>query len=111
MKVTVVFFGDFARFKPASWSGKRGTVEVPEGATIDTLAQQLGIGEEPCAVMLDEEQHHRGAELHSGDTITFLPPIAGGGAPSIPSLFSHGGENGSRSVREGDAVARGPLRA
>jgi sulfur carrier protein ThiS len=78
VKVTVVFFGDFAQFKPADWPGKRGMVEVPEGATIDTLAHQLGIGDEPCVVMLNEEQHHRGAELHDGDTVTFLPPIAGG---------------------------------
>jgi sulfur carrier protein ThiS len=81
MKVTVVFFGDFARFKPADWKGKRGPIEVPEGATIDTLAQQLGIGDEPCVVMLNEEANHRGASLHEGDTVTFLPPIAGG-APS-----------------------------
>jgi molybdopterin converting factor small subunit len=78
MRVTVVFFGDFAQFKPADWPGKRGVVEVPDGATIDTLANRLGIGDEPCVVMLNEEQHHRGAELHDGDTVTFLPPIAGG---------------------------------
>ena len=78
MKVNVVFFGGFARFKPAGWTGKRGVVDVPEGATIDRLASQLGIGEEPCVVMLNDEQHHRGAELHEGDTVTFLPPIAGG---------------------------------
>ena len=78
MKVTVAFFGDFARFKPAGWPGKRGAVALPAGATIDTLAQQLGIGEEPCVVLLNEEQHHRGAELHDGDSVTFLPPIAGG---------------------------------
>jgi molybdopterin converting factor small subunit len=78
VNVTVIFFGDFARFKPANWPGKRGVVEVPEGATIDTLADQLGIGNEPCVVMLNEEQHHRGAALHDGDTVTFLPPIAGG---------------------------------
>ncbi len=78
MKVTVVFFGDFARFKPADWQGKRGTIEVPEGATIDVLATQLGIGDEPCVVMLNDEAHHRGAALKEGDTVTFLPPIAGG---------------------------------
>ncbi|HEU5316746.1 MAG TPA: MoaD/ThiS family protein [Chloroflexota bacterium] len=78
MKVNVVFFGDFVRFKPADWQGKRGTVEVPDGATIDALATKLGIGDEPCVVMLNEEAHHRGAELKEGDTVTFLPPIAGG---------------------------------
>jgi sulfur carrier protein ThiS len=78
MKVTVVFFGDLARFKPAHWSGKRGTVDIPEGATIDDLAEQLGIGDEPCVVLLNDEQHHRGAVLQEGDTVTFLPPIAGG---------------------------------
>lgn len=78
MNVTAVFFGDFAKFKPSHWPRKRGTVEVPEGTTIDGLATQLGIGDEPCVVMLNEEQHHRAAELHEGDTVTFLPPIAGG---------------------------------
>ena len=78
MNVTVVFFGDFARFKPADWKGRRGRVVVAEGATIAELADQLGIGEEPCVVMLNEDQHHRGGELHEGDTVTFLPPIAGG---------------------------------
>jgi sulfur carrier protein ThiS len=86
VKVTVVFFGDFARFRPAGWKGKRGTVEVPEGATIDSLAAQLGIGEEPCVVMLNDEAHHRGAVLHDGDTVTFLPPIAGGRASPLPRL-------------------------
>lgn len=78
MKVTAVLFGDMVRFKPAEWKGKRGIVEVPDQATIDTLAEQLGIGEAPCVVMLNDEAHHRGAELHEGDTVTFLPPIAGG---------------------------------
>ena len=78
MKVTVVFFGDFARFKPAGWQTKRGSVELPKSATIDTLAQELGIGDEPAVVMLNDAQHHRGAELSDGDTVTFLPPIAGG---------------------------------
>ena len=78
MEVTVVFFGDFARFKPADWPKRRGVVEVPEGATIDVLARQLGLGDEPCVVMLNEEQNHRGATLAAGDTVTFLPPIAGG---------------------------------
>jgi sulfur carrier protein ThiS len=85
MKVNVVFFGDFARFKPAEWTGRRGAVEVPEGATVDVLAERLGIGEEPFVVMLNEEQHHRGAQLHEGDTVTFLPPLAGGaGRPPPP---------------------------
>lgn len=84
MNIQVVFFGDFARYKPAEWRGKRGVVELPEGATIDALANQLGIGDEPCVVMLNEAQHHRGGELHEGDTVTFLPPIAGG-APRCKS--------------------------
>ena len=90
MKVTVIFFGDFARFKPAAWQGKRGTVEVPEGATVDTLARQLGIADEPCVVMLNEAQHHRGAELHDGDVVTFLPPIAGGHGPRTPGAQAPG---------------------
>lgn len=82
MKITVIFFGDFVRFKPEGWERRRGTVEVPDGATIDTLAEQLGIADEPCVVMLNEEQNHRAAELHDGDTVTFLPPIAGGAISS-----------------------------
>ena len=78
MKVEVIFFGDFARFKPADWPRKRGPVDVPEGATIGDLAMQLGIADEPCVVMLNEEAHHRGAELHEGGVVTFLPPLAGG---------------------------------
>ncbi len=78
MRVSVVFFGDLARLKPPGWKGKRGTVELPEGSTIGDLADRLGIGEEPCVIMLNDAQHHRGAELHEGDTVTFLPPIAGG---------------------------------
>jgi sulfur carrier protein ThiS len=80
MNVNVILFGDLSRFKPEEWSGRRGSIDVPEGATIDQLADRLGIGEEPSVVMLNDEQHHRGAELHEGDTVTFLPPIAGGGA-------------------------------
>ena len=78
MNVNVILFGDLIRFKPKEWTGRRGPIEVPPGATIDQLAERLGIAEEPCVVMLNDEQHHRGAELHEGDTVTFLPPIAGG---------------------------------
>lgn len=78
MKVNVVLFGDFSRFKLPEWPGKRGKIDVPEDARIDDLADQMGIGDEPCVVMLNEEANHRGAALHEGDTVTFLPPIAGG---------------------------------
>ena len=81
MNVNVILFGDLSRFKPKEWTGRRGAIEVPPGATIDQLAERLGIAEEPCVVMLNDEQHHRAAELHEGDTVTFLPPIAGGAGP------------------------------
>ncbi|MBI3973125.1 MAG: MoaD/ThiS family protein [Chloroflexi bacterium] len=105
MKVTVVYFGDFARFKPADWPGKRGTIELPEGATVDTLAEQLGIGDEPFVVMLDEAQHHRGAELHDGDTVTFLPPIAGGSS----SPLSLGNDSASPPPSGGGSTSPLPL--
>ena len=81
MNVNVILFGDLNRFKPKEWTGRRGPIELPPGATIDQLAERLGIAEEPCVVMLNDEQHHRAAELHEGDTVTFLPPIAGGTGP------------------------------
>jgi sulfur carrier protein ThiS len=99
MKVTVVLFGDLSRFKPEGWPGRRGTVEVPEGTTIDDLAERLGIADEPSVVMLNDAQHHRGAELHEGDNITFLPPIAGGAAPGGRLARRPAGGPGRRASR------------
>jgi sulfur carrier protein ThiS len=101
MKITVIFFGDFVRFKPEGWERRRGTVEVPDGATIDTLAEQLGIADEPCVVMLNEEQNHRAAELHEGDTVTFLPPIAGGSTAGAAGALCTGATGGTGAT---DAV-------
>ena len=78
MKVTVILFGDLSA-SSRRLAGPAGAGGGPGGGRPSTSwRERLGIADEPCVVMLNDEQHHRGAELHEGDTVTFLPPIAGG---------------------------------
>jgi molybdopterin converting factor small subunit len=78
MQVTIKLYGTLSEYLPAGAKGRRAAVELPEGATVDDLAEALGFGEVSCVFMRGSEQVHRAQKLEDGDTVSAFPPIAGG---------------------------------
>ncbi|HIE52477.1 MAG TPA: MoaD/ThiS family protein [Armatimonadetes bacterium] len=79
MNVEVRMFASLIQYLPPGAKGKRARVQVPAGATVQDLAEHLGLGEVPCVVMVNGEQAHWQVRLSEGDVVSFFPPIAGGG--------------------------------
>jgi molybdopterin converting factor small subunit len=53
-------------------------VEVPEGATVQDVANLLGIGNLGAVILINDQEAHRGKQLNDGDVVSFFPPLAGG---------------------------------
>ena len=60
--------------------GGRGTVEVPDGATINEVAEQFHITRvAKCVIMVDGQmEQDRNRQLHADSKLTIIPPVAGG---------------------------------
>lgn len=85
-------FGALVQYLPPGAKGKRAQVDLPEGATVDGLADRLGMSEVPAVILINDEQHHRQSKLNEADVVTFLPSLAGGGCPLVDSglwAFDH----------------------
>ena len=70
----------FANLKKYSQNGKSDfNVDLPPGATLDTLMQALKMPDEGKRVALVNGRHAKSeAGLAEGDTITVFPPFTGG---------------------------------
>ena len=82
MTVQVRLFGEFREHLPEGSVGGRAKVELPEGATVFTLVEQLGLPYEAeegvlVAAVNDEVADLR-APLADGDVVSMFPPLAGG---------------------------------
>jgi molybdopterin converting factor small subunit len=80
--VQVRLFGEFREYLPEGSTGGEARVELPEGATVTTLIEQLGISYEIAegvlvAAVNDEVADHQ-APLKDGDVVSMFPPLAGG---------------------------------
>ena len=53
-------------------------VSVPEGTTIETLFELLGVGRARPFVMVNHIRQQGDAPLHEGDRVDLVLPIAGG---------------------------------
>jgi len=78
MQINVKLFGPLREHLPPDAKGGRAVIELPEGATVDTLAEQMGFGDLSCVIMVNDEQVHRGMALNEGDHVSVFPPLAGG---------------------------------
>ena len=58
----------------------RGTLEVPDGATIEQVAEQLDITLAPsCVIMVNGQmERDRTRQLEAESKLTLIPPVAGG---------------------------------
>ncbi len=82
MMVTVRLFSDLVQHLPTGATGKRAQVELPEGATVLTLIEALGIpfeiSEGMIGIALNDEVSHHEVRLRDGDRVSLFPALAGG---------------------------------
>jgi molybdopterin converting factor small subunit len=75
MQVQVKLMGSLKAHAPDG-----DTLELPEGATIQTAVDQLGIDSKAMHVVMvnSKPQRNRESLLSPGDEITIIPPVSGG---------------------------------
>ncbi len=99
MRVQVISFGVLK-----DWLGRSATVvELPEGATVAALLEQLRATAPEnapvhllrgIAVGVNAEYAQAGQILHDGDKVGLLPPVSGGASRTANLLDESGGEAG-----------------
>ena len=75
MLVWVTLYGGLVR---EGGSGKRFGVEIPEGATVGTLAEQLEIKHRVALVSVNGIKTSWETLLNPGDQVVIFPPVTGG---------------------------------
>lgn len=83
MDISVTLFGGLRHFLPAGSSFNKCNINTEDGASLETLLQQIPIPEnKPYIVILNDEKVSREnyAEIiiQEKDEIVLLPPIKGG---------------------------------
>ncbi len=81
MRVKVKLFGPLREKLPPEKRQIPIEVEVPEGATVQDVANLLGIGNVGAVILVNDQESHRGKQLNEGDVVSFFPPLAGGSLP------------------------------
>jgi molybdopterin converting factor small subunit len=80
--VQVRLFGEFREYLPEGATGGRASIELPEGATVFSLVDRLGLPYEAeegvIAVAVNDEVTDLKAPLADGDVVSMFPPLAGG---------------------------------
>lgn len=77
ISVRVRLYGELRERLDAA--GPDGTLSLPEGSTLETLNESLGIPIEDVVVTLvNGVAVSRGAVLRDGDRVDVFPPLAGG---------------------------------
>ena len=80
MIVDVQLFATLTRFLPPGNNGST-RVEVRDGATVDQVAQTLGIPDSMSRIALINGREALAEDrLSEGDVLTLFPPLAGGAA-------------------------------
>jgi molybdopterin converting factor small subunit len=82
MEVEVKLYAALRRYRPAAAPGAPHhpfTLSLADGATVATLARQLGIPEGMVnAAAVNDEAVEPSFALHDGDQVGLFPPTAGG---------------------------------
>ncbi len=78
MRVKVKLFGPLLDRLPPEKRRLPIEVEVADGATVQEVAELLGIGDVGAVILINDQEGHRGRRLNDGDVVSFFPPLAGG---------------------------------
>lgn len=79
MTVTVLLFGLLRDYLPSGTRGNSASIELPEGADIETLVLELQIPyRRVYALLVNGQQAEGSALLNDGDEVTLMPPFSGG---------------------------------
>jgi len=83
MTVTLKLFATLSRHLPAGSERNLVRLEVPEGATIGSVLDDLGVSREAVHMVLVDGRHVPVEEidatpLEDGRTLAVWPPVAGG---------------------------------
>lgn len=79
MKITVKLLGTLGRMSKIPLNGKSVELEMPEGSSVRDIVLFLGIPLDVAKVNLINGKHSKlDSLLADGDTLSILPPIAGG---------------------------------
>jgi len=77
MQVTVELQAYLAQYAPGGEAVFQ--LDLPDGATVQTLVRQLNVPEELASVIvLNERSGDFEDALHEGDRVTLIPPLSGG---------------------------------
>jgi molybdopterin converting factor small subunit len=79
MRIEVVCFGAMRDFLPAGAVGNSAELELPEGATVSSLAALLGAPERLLhSILVNGDRADLAQRLSDGEEVTLMPPFAGG---------------------------------
>lgn len=80
MNVEVKLFATLRKYLPEHAPAGCATLELPEGATVGTVIERLGIPSPLAKLVMVDGQHEldRDRRLTSGQVVSIFPPVAGG---------------------------------
>jgi len=83
MDISVTLFGGLRHFLPAGSSFNKCKISVADGASLETLLQQIPIPDnKPFIVILNDEkvsrENYAEITIQQKDEVVLLPPIKGG---------------------------------
>lgn len=83
MKVDVHLHADLARLAPDASRG-RISVDLPSAADVSVLLRALGVPEKRRIIVgVNDALAQADSELHDGDRVDVMTPMAGGTQPSV----------------------------
>jgi molybdopterin converting factor small subunit len=80
MHIEVKLFANLRKNLPPGSTGSKAQLTLEDGATLQTLIDQLKIPVELAQMVLVNGEQTREFDrlLHEGDTVSIFPPVAGG---------------------------------
>jgi molybdopterin synthase sulfur carrier subunit len=77
--VQAKLFATLRKYRPGLKLGEAVSVELPDGATLEHLIQELGLPEnEVKVIFVNGIAHDQAHSLANGDEVALFPPVGGG---------------------------------
>lgn len=86
MEIEIRLFAHFRQYLPHASDSKKAMVPLKGHWMAKEVLAKLGIPSElPKVILINGVQGSLETQLHTGDTLTVIPPIAGGGKTMVIS--------------------------